>query len=49
MSGKYRMRYVIKCKLNGRTKKMFSLLLDEFSGKVGKKMSVGIDINPNTI
>jgi primosomal protein N' (replication factor Y) len=49
VEGRYRMRMVIKCKLNKRTREMFEKLLMKFSRPASGKISVGIDFNPSTL
>ena len=44
---KYRMKMVVKCRLNALCRKMFSELLSEFS-KSARRASVSIDFNPQT-
>ena len=47
--GKYRMRIVIKCKLNKRTREFFSRLLVDF-GKNNKSRAVmSINFNPTSL
>ena len=52
----YRMRFVIKCRLNKRTRAFISELMCEFSKastdrKTGKstRISVSVDLNPTTV
>ncbi|MBQ7364212.1 MAG: primosomal protein N' [Clostridia bacterium] len=45
----YRMRFVIKCKSNKRTRALLRAVLTQTMQKHGKKASISIDINPNTI
>lgn len=45
----YRMRFVIKCKSNKRTRALFRCCINKTMQKLGKKVSIGIDINPNSI
>jgi primosomal protein N' (replication factor Y) len=45
----YRLRYIIKCRSNQKTRTLFSKLLSEFTQSGGKKVSVSIDINPSSI
>ena len=47
LNEKYRMRMVVKCKLNSISRRMFSELLCEFS--LDKKASLAIDLNPLTV
>ena len=49
VDNKYRMRMVIKCRLSRRTLAMFAELLCSFSAKVGKRLSLGIDLNPSNL
>lgn len=49
VEGRYRMRMVIKCKLNKRTREMFEKLLMKFSRPASGKISVGIDFNPSNL
>ena len=49
VEGRYRMRMVIKCKLNKRTREMFEKLLMKFSRPTSGKISVGIDFNPSNL
>ena len=46
---KYRMRMIIKCKMNRRTREFFSELLEEFSNHCGKKVTITIDVNPENL
>ena len=49
VDNKYRMRMVIKCRLNRRTLAMFAELLCTFSSQAGKRLSLGIDLNPSSL
>ena len=49
VDNKYRMRIVIKCRLNKRALQMFSGFLCDFSAKVGKRISVSVDFNPSSL
>ena len=49
VDNKYRMRMVVKCKLNRRTLSMLAELLCSFSAKVGRKISLSIDLNPSNL
>ncbi len=42
----YRMRFVIKCKNNKRTRALFHRLLDDTLLTFGRRAAIGIDINP---
>lgn len=50
-----RMRFVIKCRLNKRTRLFISELMTDFSGKYAEnrrnkqKISVSVDLNPSTV
>ena len=45
LSGKYRMRFIIKCKNSKRMRSMLSELLCRYSAGL-KGLNIGIDINP---
>ena len=45
----YRMRFVIKCKSNKRTRALFKALLNETMSKFGKQVTVAFDLNPNSL
>ena len=47
LNEKYRMRMMIKCKLNARTRRMFSEVLSEFAEN--RKVILSIDLNPLTV
>ncbi len=49
VDSKYRMRMVIKCKLNKRSRSMFSTLLKDFSKAEGRSISISVDFNPSTL
>ena len=49
VEGKYRMRMVIKCRLNNRSRSLFSNLLSEFSRSGVKGLSLSVDFNPSTL
>ncbi len=49
VDNKYRMRMVIKCRLNRRTYAMLAELLCSFSSKVSKRLSLSIDLNPSNL
>lgn len=48
VDNKYRMRFVIKCRLNKRSREMFSKVIKEFGGGV-KKPQISIDFNPTNL
>ena len=45
----YRMRMILKCKNNQRTRALLSQLLREFSGSSAKKVTMTVDLNPATV
>ena len=45
----YRLRYIIKCKTNKRTKELFARVLREIGKQATKKVSISADINPSMI
>ena len=45
----FRMRFIIKCKLNKRTKEMLSSVLSDIQKQITKKVTVNIDVNPNIL
>jgi primosomal protein N' (replication factor Y) len=47
LNDKYRMKMVLKCKLNSETRRLFHELLSEFSTVRGATLSV--DLNPLTV
>ena len=49
VDNRYRMRMVIKCRLQKRTLAMLAELLCSFSRKVGKKITLSIDLNPSNL
>ena len=49
VDNKYRMRMVVKCRLQKRTLAMFAELLCIFWQKVGRKITLGIDFNPSNL
>lgn len=49
VDNQYRMRMVIKCRLNKRTLAMFSDLLCFFGQKIGKTVQLSIDFNPSNL
>ena len=49
VDGKYRMRMVIKCRLNKRTRSLFSGLLTDFSRRAKGKTTLAIDFNPTNL
>ena len=49
VDNRYRMRMVIKCKLNRRTLALFAELLCTFFQKMGRQVTLGIDLNPSNL
>ena len=49
LNEKYRMRIVIKCRMNRRTRMLFAAVMAEFSERSAGRVSIGIDVNPNTL
>ncbi len=49
VDNRYRLRVVIKCKINRRTLEFLSALLCLFNNKVGRKMTLSVDINPTNL
>lgn len=46
---RYRMRIVCKCKLNRRTRAMYSDVIRVFGAKLGRRVTLAADFNPNSI
>lgn len=49
VEGKYRMRMIIKCRLNNRSRALFSGILSDFSKSGVKGLSLSVDFNPSTL
>ena len=49
VENKYRMRMVIKCSLNKRTRAMFSEILCLFEKSLPKNITISMDFNPSNI
>ncbi len=49
VENRYRMRMVIKCRLNRKCRKMFSELLSEFSRSGAKGLTLSADFNPSNL
>ena len=47
--GKYRMRIVIKCKLNKRTREFFSQLLIDFGRNNKSRAAISVNFNPTAL
>ena len=45
----YRKRFIAKCKMNSRSRTYFTEALTEFAKKVGRQVSISIDINPDNL
>ncbi len=46
VAGKYRMRMVVKCRLTKQSRAYFSHILTEFSTRMGRRISISLDMNP---
>ncbi len=49
LNGKFRMRIVCKCRLSRRTREMFTEIIKTCSAKVGRRVGISIDFNPNSV
>ena len=49
VEGKYRMRTVMKCKLNKRSRELFACVLEKFSESGIKGLSLSVDFNPSSL
>ena len=49
VENKFRMRMVVKCRLNKKSRALFSALLKEFSKSGAKNLSLSIDLNPSNL
>ena len=49
VDGKYRMRLVVKCRLNQKSRAFFSSLLTEFTKGSGEKTTLTVDLNPTNL
>ncbi len=49
VEGKYRMRTVIKCRLNRKSRGLFSEILSEFSKSAKNGLSLSVDLNPSSL
>ena len=49
IQGVCRNRLVIKCRLNRRSREMLAHILTDFGKNVGKRLSISVDLNPNTL
>lgn len=49
VQNRYRMRMIIKCKLNKRTRSFIQALFSGFDNKSGNKISISVDFNPSSL
>ncbi len=49
LQDKYRMRIIVKCRHNKRTRALFTTLMKEFTALCSGMVSVGIDVNPSSL
>ncbi len=49
VENKYRMRMVLKCRLNKRSRALFSEILADFSRSGAKNLSLSVDFNPSNL
>ena len=49
VENKYRIRTVIKCRLNKRSRELFATLMKELARLNLKQVSVSVDFNPSTL
>jgi primosomal protein N' (replication factor Y) len=49
VENRYRMRMVIKCRLNRRSRALFSHLLFEFSRSSIRGLTLSVDFNPSSL
>ncbi len=49
VAGKYRMRYVLKCKNNTRTRELLSKLYSDFLAGTSDSVGISIDMNPQSL
>lgn len=49
VNDRFRMRVVCKCRLNRRTRGLFSDVMDSFGKGLSRRVSISIDFNPNSI
>ena len=49
VDSRYRMRMVVKCRLNRRTRELFAYILDKFSQKGSGSPLLAIDLNPTNL
>lgn len=49
LAGRYRMRYVVKCKNNPRTRQLIASLYSGFLEKSSESVSISVDMNPQSL
>ncbi len=49
VDGKYRMRMVVKCRLNTECRAFFASLLSSFGKESGKRTTLSVDLNPTNL
>ena len=49
VENRYRMRMVIKCKLNKRSRSMFAKIMTEFSKSPARGLNLSVDFNPSNL
>ena len=49
VENKYRLRIVIKCRLNKRSRELFATLIKNFTKADSKQVTVSIDLNPSNL
>ena len=49
VENKYRLRIVIKCRLNKRSRELFATLIKSFTKSDSKQITVSIDLNPSNL
>ena len=47
VDGKYRMRLVVKCRLNKRSRALFATILTDFSKGSRDQVTLAVDFNPS--
>jgi len=45
----YKKNFIIKCRFNARTRLLIRTLIVDFEKKIGKKITLSVDVNPNSI
>ena len=49
INGVYRMRLVIKCRLNAATRRLIAEVYAETSRLVGRRIGLSVDVNPTSL